>query len=49
MGRRRKSGVPRLALVASVILDFKIAKATSEDDEKKILNDNNSDDNTHES
>ena len=50
LGEEKKEiGDPRQALVASEILDFKIAKATSEDDEKKILNDNNSDDNTHES
>lgn len=48
-GEKKEIGDPRLALVASEILDFKIAKATSEDDEKKNLNDNNSDDNTHES
>ena len=48
-GEKKEIGDPRQALVASEILDFKIAKATSEDDEKKILNDNNSDDNTHES
>ena len=34
-GEKKEIGDPRQALVASEILDFKIAKATSEDDEKK--------------